>query len=75
MRCYLTFSDEDIFKGIALLEEMSAIQTKEDDPQNAISTPVSIPEEEATAGMAKESIAEKRPPIKFLHWENVLHPS
>ena len=26
-------------------------------------------------GMAKESIVEKRPPMKFLGWEKVLHPS
>ena len=75
MRCYLTFSDEDIFKGIALLEEMFAIQTEEDDPQDAMSTPISTPKEEATMGMARESIVEKRPPIKFPGWEKVLHPS
>ena len=75
MRCYLIFSNEDVFKGIALPEETSAIQTEEDDPQNAISMPVSTPEEEATVGTAKESIVEKRPPIKFLGWEKVLHPS
>ena len=75
MRCYLMFSDEDVFKGIAVLEEMSAIQTKEDDPQNTISTPVRMPEGEAIAGMARESIVEKRLPIKFPGWEKVLHPS
>ena len=71
MRCYLTSSDEDIFKGNALPEETSTIQTEEDDPQDAMSTPISTPEEEATAGTARESIAEKRPPIKFPGWEKV----
>ena len=51
---------------VALSEEMSAIQTEEDDPQNAMSTPVSTPEGEATAGTARESIAEKRPQSNFL---------
>ena len=60
---------------MALLEEKSAKPTKEADPQSTRTTPVSTPEEEATAGMAKESIVEKRPPIKFLGWEKVLHPS
>ena len=75
MRCYLSFSDEKVFKGMALPEEASAKPTKKADPQSARTTPVSAPEEEATVGMAKESIAEKRPPIKFLGWEKVLHPS
>ena len=75
MRCYLTFSDEDVFKGIAIPEETSAIQTEEDDPQSAMSTPVSTPEEEDTAGMGRESIAEKRPQNKFPGWEKVIHPS
>ena len=74
MRCYLTFSDEDIFKSITLPEEMSTIQIEEDYPQSAMSTPVSTPEEEATMGMARESIA-KRPPNKFPGWEKVLYPS
>ena len=65
MRCYLTFSDENVFKGIAPPEEMSAIQTEEDNPQSTMSTPVSTPEEEATVQTARESIAEERPPNRF----------
>ena len=75
MRCYLSFLDEEVFKGVALPEETSAKPTEEADPLSTRTTPVSTPEEEATAGTAKESIAEKRPPIKFLGWEKVLHPS
>ena len=75
MRCYLSFLDEEVFKGMDLQEEMSAKPTEKADPQSARTTPVSTPEEEATVGTAKESIAEKRPPIKFLGWEKVLHPS
>ena len=40
-----------------------------------MSTPVSTPEDEATMGMARESIVEKRPQNKFPGWEKVLHPS
>ena len=75
MRCYLSFSDEEVIKGVALLEETSAKPTKEANPQSVRTTPVSTTEEEATAGMAKESIVEKRLPIKFLGWEKVLYPS
>ena len=64
-----------MFKGVALPEEMSAKPTEEADPQSTRTTPVSTSEEEATMGMAKESIVEKRPSIKFLGWEKVLHPS
>ena len=46
---------------MALPKETSAKPTEEANPQSA--------------RMAKESIAEKRPPIKFLGWEKVLHPS
>ena len=75
MRCYLSFSDEEVFKGMILPKEMSTISTEEANPQNAGTTPAGNPEEEATMGMAREPAAEKRPPNKFLGWEKVLHPS
>ena len=75
MRCYLSFAKEDMFKGVALLEETSTIQMEEADPQSARSTPANTLEVEATVGMAREPTVEKRPPIKFPGWEKVLHPS
>ena len=75
MRCYLSFSNLDVFKGVALLEEKSTIQTEEADPQSTRSTPASTPEEEATMRMAREPTVEKRNPNKFPGWEKVLHPS
>ena len=42
--------------------EMSTIRTEEANPQNAGTTPVGIPEEEATMGMAREPAVERRPP-------------
>ena len=33
MRCYLSFSDEEVFKGVTLPEEMSAKPTKEANPR------------------------------------------
>ena len=41
MRCYLSFLDKEVFKGMALLEETSTKPTKEADPQSARTTPVS----------------------------------
>ena len=75
MRCYLSFLDEEVFKGMALPEETSAILIEEANPQSTRTTPAGTPEEEATAGMAREPAVEKRPPNKFPGWEKVLHPS
>ena len=46
LRCYLSFSDEEVLKGIIPLEETSAIPTEEADPQSAI-TPARTPEGKA----------------------------
>ena len=75
MGCYLSFSCEEVFKGMVLLEEMSAISTEKANPQDAGTTSAGTPKEEATMGMARKPAAEKRPPNKFLGWEKVLHPS
>ena len=49
MRCYLSFLDEEVLKGMIPLEEMSAIPTEEADPQST-TIPPSTPEEEAIMG-------------------------
>ena len=41
MECYLSFSNEDVFKGVALPEETPAISPKEVTPQSAQPTPAS----------------------------------
>ena len=70
MECYLSFSDEDVFKGIALPEETPIISPKEVTPQSAQPTPAGTPIREATVEMTMESPAEKRPLNKFPGWEN-----
>ena len=75
MRFYPSFLDKEVFKGMVLPEETSAIPTEEANPQSARATPAGTPEEEATVGMAREPAAEKRPLNKFPGWEKVLHPS
>ena len=54
-----------MFKGVALLEEMSAIPTEEANPQSIRTTPALTPEEEATTEMAEEPAVEKRPLNRF----------
>ena len=73
MRCYLSFSDKEVFKGVVPPEETSAIPTEEANPQSAM-TPTGTPEEQATVGAVREPAAERRSP-KFPGWEKVLHPS
>ena len=75
MECYLSFSDEDVFKGIAPPEETSVIPPEEVTPQSAQPTPASASMKKATVDMTMEPTAEKRPPNKFSGWEKVLHPS
>ena len=50
LRCYLSFSDEEVFKGMALPEETSAILVEEADPQSAKITPDGTPEGELSWG-------------------------
>ena len=74
MRCYLSFLDEEVFKGVVPPKETSTIPTEEADPQSAGATPASNSEEEATMGVTREPAMERRSP-KFPDWEKVLHPS
>ena len=75
MKCYLSFSNEDGFKGMTLLEEATIILPKEVTPGGAQSTPTNIPVKEAVMDTTMEPAAEKRPPNKFPGWEKVLHSS
>ena len=75
MECYLFFSDEDVFKGIAPPEETSIIPPEEVTPQNTQPTPASSPMKKTAVDMTMEPDVEKRPPNKFPGWEKVLCPS
>ena len=75
MECYLSFSDEDVFKGVVPPEETSIIPPEEVTPQSAQPMPASTPAKEAAVGMTMEPTADKRPPNRFPGWEKVLCPS
>ena len=75
MKCYLSFSDEDVFKGMALLEEAPVIPPEEATPGGAQPTPANIPVKDAVEDTTMEPTVEKRPPNKFPGWEIGLHPS
>ena len=60
---YLSFTNKEIFKGVALPEE-----EEEESPQTPV--PTDLPE----APCVPEPVLEKRAP-KLVGWEKVLHPS
>ena len=75
MEYYLSFSDEDMFKGIEPPEETSIILPEEVTPQGTQATPASAPMKETAVDTTVKPAAEKRPPNKFPGWEKVLHSS
>ena len=75
MKCYVSFTDEDIFSGVALLEESPITQPKETTPESAQPTLANPPIKEAIAEVTKEPTREEKPPNWFPGWEKVLHPS
>ena len=75
MECYLSFSNEDVFKGVALQEETPIIPSEEVTPQSTQPTPASTPMKKATKDTTMEPTVEKRPLNQFPGWEKVLHPS
>ena len=74
MRCYLSFSDEEVFEGETPLEEMSAGPVKKTKPHSMATMPAIAPEVKATTKAAGELPVERKSP-KFPSWDKVLHPS
>ena len=74
MECYLSFSDEDVFKGVTLPEETPIIPPEEVTPKSAQPTPAATPVREAVVEMTMEPPTEKRPPNKFLGWGESATP-
>ena len=68
MKCYVSFTDEDIFSGVVLPEEPSITQPQETIPKSAQPTQADSPVEEAIAKVTGE-------PTKKDGWKEVLHPS
>ena len=74
MGCYLSFSDEEVFKGMAPLEEMSASPAEKAELHSMATMPASAPKVQATTKAAGEPAVERKSP-KFPSWEKVLYPS
>ena len=74
MRCYLSFSDKEVFDGVTPQEEMSANPAEEAEPHSVIIMPAIAPKEQATRKASQEPAMERKSP-KFPRWKKVLHPS
>ena len=73
-KCYISFSDKEVFKGMTLPEEMSANPVKKAKPHSMATMLANAPEVQATTKAAGEPAAERTSP-KFPSWEKALHPS
>ena len=74
MRCYLSFTDQEVFEGVTPLEGMPTGPTEESQPPSETATPVSTPKESTTKETHQELTKERRC-SKFPGWEKVIHPS
>ena len=72
MKCYIFFTDEDVFSGIILPEESPITQPKEATPEGTQPAQADYPVKEATADVTMEPTREKKPPNWFPGWEKVL---
>ena len=75
MKCYISSSDEDVFSGIAFLEEPPIFLSKVATPKGAQLTLADPPVKIATVDTTIEPTVEKKSPNHPLVWEKVLHPS
>ena len=73
MRCYLSFTDKEVFEGVTPLEGMPTSLVEESQPPSETATPVITPKE-STARKTPQELAKERKCPKFPRWEKVLHP-
>ena len=74
-KSYVSFSNEDVFSGVALPEKPPVIPPKEAMPKGTKPTLANPSVKEATMDIAMESTSGKKPLNQFPGWEKVLHPS
>ena len=75
MKCYVSFSDEDIFSDMALLEEPLVTQSKEATPRSAQPTQADSPVKEAVMKVTEELTKREKLPNQFPGWKKVVQPS
>ena len=65
MKCYVSFTEKDVFSGMALPEEPSITQPQESDPESAHPTQVDSPVKETIMKVTKEPTKKEKPPNVF----------
>ena len=61
MKCYVSFSDKDVFSGMAHPEEPLVTPPKEDTPESTWPTVANPPVKEATVDVSMKPPGEKKP--------------
>ena len=74
MKCYLSFSDKEVFKGVTLLEDTSADPVKEAKPHSMVTMLTIAPDVQATTKAVGEPAAERKSP-RFPSLGKILHLS
>ena len=76
MRCYLSFSDKEVFEGVIPPEETSAKPAEKVEPHSMATTPTGTPKVQATTKASWEPAIERKSP-KFPRWERkcCTHPN
>ena len=74
MRCYLSFTDQEVFEGVTPPEGTPTGLVEKSQPPSKTATPV-VASKESTAKETPEEPVKERECPKFPGWEKVLHPS
>ena len=74
MKCYLSFSDREVFEGVTPLEGMPFSPVEEAEPPSMMTVPTATSWEQAVKETLQQTVKERKCP-KFPRWEKVLHPS
>ena len=74
MRCYLSFTDQEVLEGVIPLGETIPDPVGESHPASKTDTMVNVPKKSAARDTPLELAKERKSP-KFPGWEKFLHPS
>ena len=74
MRCYLSFTNHEVFEGVIPPEETLTDLVEESQPPSETAMTVIAPKESPTKETPQELTKERKCP-KFPGWEKLLHPS
>ena len=74
MKCYLSFSDREVFEGVTPPEGMPSSLVEEAEPPRVMTAPAITSQEQAVKETLQKPVKERKCP-KFPRWEKVMHTS